>query len=185
MKSKVLAVSLLMLAAVQAATISIEPASSTASVGDTVNLNVAISNVSDLFAFQFDIGFNPAVLSASSVSEGPFLLSGGTTTFVPGTIDNVGGVVSFTADTLNGPVSGVNGSGVLATLQFEGVGMGTSPISLANITLLDSNFGSIDFTSTDGSVTVNASTTPEPAPVLTLLTGLLLLIALRYHPRRR
>ena len=175
MTYKVLAVSFLTLAAIPAATLSIQPSSSTISVGQTANVSVNISNVSDLFAFQFDIGFNPAVLSAASVSEGPFLPSGGTTTFVPGTIDNVGGLISFTADALNGAIPGVSGSGMLATLHFNAFAVGTSPITLENVTLLDSNFGSIDFTSTAGRINV---VVPEPGPALTLLTGLLTLLAL-------
>jgi hypothetical protein len=185
MMCKVLVVSLLTLAATRAATISIQPASSTTNVGSAVNLNVNISNVSNLFAFQFDIGFNPSVLSASSVSEGPFLLSGGTTAFVPGTTDNLAGTISFTADSLVGAIPGVSGDGVLATLQLLPLAIGTSPMSLSNITLLDSNFNSIDFTSEDGSITVNASLTPEPSPALTLVAGLSILFALRRQPRRR
>jgi hypothetical protein len=96
---------------------------------------------------------------------------------VPGTIDNVSGLISFTADALIGAVAGVSGNGVLATLNFTGIAGGSSPISLENVTLLDSNFGSIDFTSSDGSVTVVQI--PEPSPAVGLSTGLLALFTFR------
>jgi hypothetical protein len=48
-------------------------------------VDVNISGVTDLYDFQFDLSFNPAVIQATSVLEGKFLLSGGGTTFfLPG-----------------------------------------------------------------------------------------------------
>ena len=173
MTSKIIAICLLSLAAARAdtlAAVSIDPSSTPVIVGNPVNLNVDISNVSDLYAFQFDIGFDPTILSATNTTEGAFLPSGGATFFVAGTIDNVGGTITDTADTLIGAVPGVGGDGVLATLQFQAIGNGTSPITLLNIILLDSNLDEIAFTSTDGSVTV----TPEPRFMPVLLIGLLI-----------
>ena len=53
--------------------ISIEPPSSTVLPGQAFSINVDVSGISDLYAFQFDIGFNPAVISATSITEGSFL----------------------------------------------------------------------------------------------------------------
>ena len=72
-------------------TLSINPASSTVSAGNNVTLDVNISNITDLYAFQFDLSFDPGTVSAASIAEGAFLAGGGTTAFIPGTIDNVGG----------------------------------------------------------------------------------------------
>jgi cohesin domain-containing protein len=185
MTPKLLVLSVLAFAAGQAATVSIDPSSLTVGVGSAFDLNVNISSVSDLFAFQFDIVFNPEVLSATSVSEGPFLLSGGTTAFVPGSIDNVGGEISVTADSLVGAVPGVSGDGVLATLHFAALAAGTSDISLSNIILLDSNLVTLDSTSADGSVTIGATTLPEPAPALTMLAGSLAILALFVRRQRK
>jgi len=185
MTRKILVLSVLALAAAQAATVSIEPSSLTVGVGSAFDLNVDISGVSDLFAFQFDVVFNPEVLSATSVIEGAFLPSGGTTAFVPGTIDNVGGEISVTADSLVGAVPGVSGDGVLATLHFAALATGTSDISLSNIILLDSNLGTIDSTSADGSVTISLTRSPEPRSALTLLAGSLALFALFVRRQRK
>jgi hypothetical protein len=54
--------------------------------GAGFSVDVDVSDVSELTAFQFDIGFNPAVLSATAVTESSFLPSGGSTFFIPGTL---------------------------------------------------------------------------------------------------
>jgi hypothetical protein len=97
---------------------------------------------SDLDGFQFDDDFGAAAVSATSESEGAFLPSGGTTFFIPGTIDNGGGSVADTADILIDAISGVDWSGTLAELVFTGLAPGNTSIELANVTLLDSNFNS-------------------------------------------
>src|ERR1700732_272328 len=78
------------------AVISIQPSATNESVGNNFTLNVDISGVTDLAAFQFDIGFNPAVLSANGITEGSLLPSGRSTFFIPGTIDNGAGTIAFT-----------------------------------------------------------------------------------------
>jgi Cohesin domain len=172
---KALVASLLVMAAVQADTIvSIQPSSSNVSLGGSTDVTIQITGVSDLYAFQFDVGFDASVVSATSVDEGAFLPAGGSTFFFGGSIDNVTGSISSIADSLIGPVPGVSGSGMLATIQFQGIGMGISPIQLSNIILLDSNLGDIDFTSADGSL----STVPEPKFVSLLLIGLIGLLSL-------
>ena len=70
-----------------------------ATVGTPVSVSIAMSNVIDLFAWQFDLSFNPGVLQLTSIQEGPLLASGGSTVFIPGTIDNTAGTATFTIDT--------------------------------------------------------------------------------------
>ena len=160
------------------AMISIDPITQTATDGSQVVVNVDITGVTDLYGFQFDLEFNPSVLAAVSSSEGTFLPSGGGTFFVPGTIDNVGGTVSATADTLLTAITGVSGSGALATFDFTAIGPGSSSLSIANVTLLDSNLNSIPNTAGGGSVTVT-NPTPLPAAAWLLLSGLGGLAAMR------
>ena len=65
--------------------ISLEPSVSPVPLGSPVEVNVNVSGVSDLFGWQFDIGFNPTVLSAASVTEGSLFSSAGVS-FSAGTI---------------------------------------------------------------------------------------------------
>ena len=145
-----------------AAVISISPASQSVALGNQAVLDVAITGAVDLYAFQFDIAFDPSLLAALLVTQGTLLAGSGG--FVPGTIDNLAGTVSFTADTLSGFVPGISGDGTLGQLLFSTLAAGVSPITLSNVVLLDSNLLDIPFTLEDGSVTVTANAAvPETA----------------------
>jgi hypothetical protein len=166
------------------ATLSIDPTSQSTSTGTVVTVDVDIANVTNLYGYQFDLTFNPSVLSAVSSSEGSFLTTGGNSTFfIPGTNDNVDGVVLATADTILSAVPGVNGSGELAVFTFDAIGKGTSALGFANVMLLDSSFNSISNTTTGATVTVGSGTAKVPeidpastASALSLLLGGLLVL---------
>jgi len=149
----------------------------TVSQGDTFTVDVDIAGVTDLFAYQLDLGFNPSVLQATgTITEGNFFQSGGG--FVPGTVDNLGGTIVSNADTLLGPAPGLDGVGQLIVFEFKAFAPGTSGLDLANIILLDSSFNEIGFTSAEGSVVVTGSgptPTPEASTVVLLVVGILAL----------
>ena len=155
--------------------LSIAPSSSTVGAGSNVVLDLNIANVTDLFVFQFDLSFAPGTVSAASIVEGAFLAGGGTTAFIPGTIDNVGGTIAATADTLIGPGPGVNGSGTLAVLTLTGLAPGTSSIDFSSVFLLDSNLTGINSSLQSGSVTVTSTAVPEPNTLVLLIAGMSLL----------
>ena len=162
--------------------ISIQPATQTVSVNDTFSVDVTITDVTDLYGFQFDLSFSPAVLAALDITEGAFLPSGGGTTFfIPGSIDNNAGTISFTADSLIGAISGVTGNGILASVSFQALGAGTSAIELSNIVLQDSVPNDITpFTTTHGTVEVRGGTTiPSPDTLLLFLGGWISLLLSR------
>jgi adhesin HecA-like repeat protein len=151
-----------------AAILSIEPASQVIQFGQNASLDVVISDVVDLYAFQLDLAFNPIVLSVVGVGEGPFLPSGGTTTFIAGTIDNDAGTISALADSLIGLIPGVSGTGSLVELNFNALSLGTSVISLSNVLLLDSGLTPIAVNIANGAVGV----VPEPSTLLVLASGI-------------
>lgn len=161
----------------QSATLSVDPTTQTTTSGSVVTVDVSISNVSDLYGYQFDLTFNPSVLRAVSSSEGSFLPSGGSTFFISGTNDNVGGTVSANADTLLTAINGVSGMGELAVFTFDAIGTGTSALGLRNETLLDSGLNVISDTITTGSVTVSSGTfaAPEIDPAIATSAFALLL----------
>ncbi len=152
--------------------VSIEPPILTTGVGSFFDVFVDISNVTDLYAFQFDVSFDPTIISVVDVTEGAFLPNGGSTFFIPGLIDNTAGTISFTADALIGAISGTSGSGTLAALNFQGLALGTSPVNLSNVIVLDSNFSDISFNTVGASVNVSSAAVPEPVSIILLDSGL-------------
>ena len=163
----------------------ITPATTTVQSGSTFNLNVNITGVTDLYALQFDVSFMPTILSATTVSEGAFLPGGGSTFFAPGTIDNLVGTITITADTLIGALSGVSGSGNLAGMKFTAQAAGSSAIKLSNILLLDSNLNDIPTSALNGTVTVTpaAPVVPEPSAI-SMMFAIACTVACFVLPRR-
>jgi general secretion pathway protein D len=153
----------------EASSISVTPSTPTAVVGETVAVSIDISNVSDLSSLQFTLNFDASVLQADAPAQGAFLPAAGSTFFIPGTVDNAAGSVTFLAESLLGPVPGASGSGTLATVTFTAIGLGTSPIAMlfdpANgDALFDSSFSEINASTIGSSITVAAAAEVVPEP---------------------
>jgi hypothetical protein len=157
-----------------ATSIMVSPTSMTVDNGNIFSIDILAKDITDLYAFQFDIGFDPTVISVVSVTEGAFLPSGGPTFFVPGTIDNVAGTIEVNTDTLLSAVPGVTGGGILETIEFTAIVSGNSNITISNVAMLDSSLNDITANIENGSVTVRQNSVPEPSTIFLLLGGLLL-----------
>jgi hypothetical protein len=90
------------------------------------------------------------VLSATGITEGSFLPSGGSTFLIPGMIDNNAGIIAFNADTLLSAISGVSGSGTLIEFDFTALAHGTSTLTIGNEILQDSTGAILTDTTTPG-----------------------------------
>lgn len=169
--------------AVGAATLGFTPSISSVTVGDAFSVEVRIADVADLYAFQFDFAFDPAIVRVDAISEGPFLADWGNglsppagTFWDPGLVDNVAGSVSFVSNVLLGaiaPGEGATGSGVLASIQFTALASGTGTLTLLNELLVDSILDPIGAQLQGARVVVEApGQVPEPAAALLMLCGL-------------
>lgn len=147
--------------------------------GHSVDLDVRIADISDLYAYQFSFNFNPAVLQVSGVSEGAFLGAGGSTFFDGGTIDNTLGSISFSFNTLIGAGPGVSGSGSLAHISFNVIEHGSSSFSFSDVLFLDSGLHDLPLQV----VTTPLLAVPEPATYLMFGAGLAGLMLLRRRQR--
>ena len=163
--------------AVAAPMISFSPSPGSVNVGDTFTIDVNVSDVTDLYGFQFDFNFDPLRVSPSAVTEGLFLSQGvsGSTDFQAGT-NNGAGTIEFTLGFLLGAVPGVSGSGTLATLAFTATGQGSAAFSLSDVILLDSVGELLDAgMNNEALVNINATAVPEPTSLMLIGTGLAML----------
>jgi PKD repeat protein len=120
-------------------------------IGQTITMNVMISNVTDLYTWTAGMTFNQTVFKCIYVTapdnsaangtpasgEMSLLPPGGYTLWVaPMTTE---GVEPYLGWNLTGATTlGVSGSGILATVEFLVIGAGVSSIHLTNVMLFDS-----------------------------------------------
>ena len=152
--------------------VSIDPASTTVVVGSSFTVDVVIEDVvaPGLNAFELDVMFDPLILDPTSVVSGGFLLA---PVF---TVQMVLGVLEVEFAEVTLLPSGAIGGGVLASITFDAIDVGTSLLTLNDV-ILSEPFGVeiTPVTLANGSVTV----TPEPGTLLLLGSGLAGLVAWR------
>jgi hypothetical protein len=139
-------------------TVFVDPPTSMVTGGQTFFIDIKISDVGDLYGWEFKLGWNPDLLNVVNVIEGNFLKQGGLTFFWP-IMNNTEGYILVDC-TLLGDVPGVSGSGTLATVAFYAENQGESILDLYNTILINSQEQTINpHTANDGTVTVEASDT--------------------------
>ena len=110
--------------------ISVEPPTITAEVGGTFTINVTIADVTianslnGIYMWEFGMNFDPSVLNATSVMEGPFLKNAGYPTswnMMPPQINNYEGTIAASNNLMFYPENsqGALGSGVLCNITFQ------------------------------------------------------------------
>lgn len=124
-------------AVAQEPTVHVEvPATEVAANGEPFTLTVVVEDVTNLGAFQFDLTYDPSVLTLVDVQEGPFLGSSGReVTCLPPRMAE--GSLGLSCVTLGATPDGPNGAGELATLLFQAVAAGTSPLQFERLILTD------------------------------------------------
>jgi hypothetical protein len=97
---------------------------------------MAVSGVSDLYGWEFQLGWNSTLLDAVNVSEGPFLKAGRSTFFTYKVNATAGNMIVDC--TLFGNIPGVSGDGTLGTITFYAKSVGQCPLDLHDVILLNS-----------------------------------------------
>jgi len=105
--------------------------------GQEFSVDIAVANVTNLWAWNASMTFDPSVLQCLDAEEGPFLRSGGSTECVTKTIDNTIGVIKLAYTLLPNSSVPVNGGGALTTAIFKAITTANSSLHLANVTLYD------------------------------------------------
>lgn len=123
--------------------VSVEPRVITGlEIGNSFTINITVTNVTDLYAWQFILYYKSSILNATGKTEGPFLKRGAPTFFnVANFTDNYNathGMISLAATRLAPSEEGIDGTGVLATVTFMTKAYGNSPLHLTETLLIDS-----------------------------------------------
>ena len=152
---------------------------------DTLTVEVMVEDVTDLYGVQFDITYDPTVVSVQDVEPdkagtqiepGQFLPSGqGESFIVANEVDQAEGKVTF-ATTLLNPTPAVNGTGSLARITFDRLQNAPSVIEVSYVKLVSDELQTIpsemDGLSIDSQVQESAASNPAaeaPPPAPTVL----------------
>jgi len=138
----------------QGATVRLETPSKSPKVdGEPFYVTVVVDDVTNLGAFEFELTYDPGIVELQDVKEGPFLGSSGRRVecLPPRRAE---GSLDFSCVTLGATPDGPTGSGVLATLTFQPVGEGTSPLHLKQVILADPPANRLPAQTEDASVAV-------------------------------
>jgi len=134
--------------------VSVVPSAQTVNPGDSFDVDISIDTPVGVYAFDMLFLFDPSIINATSAVEGGFLKSDGATTYPVISIDNTQGEISI-ASTRFGVTSDVTGAGNLATITFTALDIGTSNLTLADVTLVNAQLQEIaGVTTYDGTVDV-------------------------------
>jgi hypothetical protein len=152
----------------------VDPAAQMAYVGIPFAVNVVVDNVVNLGAYQFTLGFDPAILNYVSLQNGSFLGSTGRTVNCNPPVLKPDSA-SMVCRTLGATPQGPSGTGVLATATFLPVNTGIAFIDLRGVILANPSGVGIPAGEQDGSVAVQPAPTPtptlSPTPTLTVTPG--------------
>jgi hypothetical protein len=153
---------------------------------DTVDLNISgLGNGTALGAYDINVGFNPSVVNFSSAAFGDPSLGDQLNLQGYGTINAINpgnGTVELFELSLDDPgtlIGSQTSSFTLATLTFDGVGVGGSPLALSVNAIGDENGNPLTTSLAGGSITVTSSTTTAAAPEIdagSTMAGLTLLV---------
>jgi hypothetical protein len=136
----------------QTTTIYVDPPLTTGLLpGDTFAVSIMVQDVVDLKSWQFEMSFAKYMseIAVVDVIEGDFLMIGGET-YLAKNVDPFHGELRVGCTILGGGVSGVSGSGWLATVIFTILEAGKCALDLHDTILLDSTGAFIEHTAVDG-----------------------------------
>ncbi|MBI5740773.1 MAG: PEP-CTERM sorting domain-containing protein [Nitrospirae bacterium] len=148
------------------------PADQDVILGNVANVDLFISGLTDVSvgAYDLDIHYNPAVLSFNSISFGPAL--GFSISFFDEVIP---GSLNFFEFSLESPTDlndGQPDNFVIASLSFNTLALGISPLGVSIIDLGDAYGEGLLADTRSGNIEVVSGNVPIPEPSTILLSGI-------------
>ena len=134
---------------------SLQPQSRTVLAGQLFTVTVAISNVSDLGAFDFNIGYSPSVVTVVTATLTGFPASTGRQVYETGPdIDAVQGTLALGAYSLESTPLGPSGDGALAVITLRAQASGPTGLMLLTANVSDHAANPVTAVLQSGNVTV-------------------------------
>jgi LysM repeat protein len=163
-----------------AATLRVDPSTSSVQVNSSTNVAIKVDNIANLSAFELHLSFDPAVLEVTGMTNGGFVAADFT---VQNTFDNAAGTIDYAIAQLNRAPA--QGSGTLFTIALRAKATGsstvttrTTPAAPDGFILSDQNGMSIQASWVPGTINVGAvnptstdTPTPTSTPTHTSTTG--------------
>jgi len=135
----------------------VSPSNLSVKSNQTFSIDINVSATSDLYGWEFKLGYNTGLLELVSVTEGSFLNSSRDTYFVQKVISTEGYVLAGCTSLRN--VAGADGNGTLATVEFRAKKLGSCTLDLYNTKLVNSAKQLMEHDEIDGTVTVSGCIT--------------------------
>ena len=124
---------------VGAPVLSIEPESVDVTEGETRTVNIMIESDVEILGVEFKLCFDNILLNATDLTKGAFLgHDGADTNDIVKNIRNTIGVVDY-AEMRKGVDTGIDGSGILASVLFSATGSGVCDLTLGDVILSKEN----------------------------------------------
>ena len=148
--------------------------------GSTVQVAVSVRGIEGLYAVDFALEYDPAVVQLVDVDENLPGIQAGLGTFLdPGLLlindaDNQTGEYHFVMSQYN-PSQPKSGDGNIVVLTFKGISAGESPIHITKVELLDGDITAIEAQVTDSTIKVMAGAATRAATIaVAQATGLII-----------
>ncbi len=129
--------------------------SGAAAVGEEVEVNIDLQEVTNAFGYQMDVSYDPAILEFVSISEGSFLNEEGvaSTFWITPSSAELGFIRKIANVRME--KTGIDGSGTLAILKFKAKAQGEAAVSFVSYKVLDYDTNELILTPVNGKVTVS------------------------------
>jgi general secretion pathway protein D len=110
------------------ASVNFVPAQVDTAMGQPFNVNIVVTNATDLFSAPLQIKYDPKLLKLNDVTQGNLMASDGQQATFTKNIQNDAGEADITLNRLPG-TGGITGSGMLVTLSFTSLARGATTVS--------------------------------------------------------
>ena len=126
-------------------------------LGEKLIVRIIVEPNTMIAGMQFDLSFDPSLVSANNVEEGDLLSQNGAQAFFnPGIIDNESGTITGVYGVIIGPRQGVYAEGIFATITLTaGETKAISPITMSNVIVGDLKGNSVSVNVVNGKAVID------------------------------